>query len=131
MGKMSGLLAVVAVLWIPVAQAAGRNGLPIDDRAVVMDASGGQVHGGRVIRRIAPLYPVGARNAEVSGTVKVEAWIGKDGKVVDSQVLSGPVLLRKAAQSAVRRWQYEPTILDGKAIDRIAKVEVEFLPSTR
>ena len=130
MAKGYSLLTLLAVLLIAAAGPGERNAAAESPAgsAIAASSSGVAAHSGSLIHMTMPLYPAGARNADVNGTVRIEAWVGKDGKVVDAQVLSGPNLLRKAALDAVRRWQYEPTILDGKSIDRIAKIEIEFLP---
>jgi len=115
----------------PATPAAATWAQPAAENSPVVTATGGSVRGGTLLHMTMPLYPVGAQHAQVSGKVKIEAWIGKDGKVVDTCVISGPNMLRHAAQDAVKRWQYAPTILDGKAIDRIARIELEFLPTAQ
>jgi len=89
---------------------------------------GGVVSGGRLIRMTTPLYPSGARHAQVGGVVTIEAWIGKDGRVVDTCVLGGPNMLRRPARDAVKRWRYEPTLVNGKPIDRVSRIDVYFPP---
>jgi protein TonB len=102
------------------------NSVVTDDTVLV--APSGDVQGGKPLHRTVPNYPAGAKRAQVSGAVKIEAWVGKDGRVAGAEVLSGPTMLRKAALDAVLRWQYEPAIRNGKAIDRIARITITFLP---
>jgi TonB family protein len=78
-----GLLATVAM---PV-QAA-------DDRAVKT--------------RVAPVYPEIAKRMRISGTVRVEATVDPDGKVIDVKTLSGSRALSPAAEDAVRKWRFAP-----------------------
>lgn len=122
------LMTALLLLGIPAAGTggAGRDQIP----APQAPTTAGIARGGRLIRITMPIYPAGARHAQVSGVVWIEAWIGKDGKVVDTNVLSGPNLLRRAAQDAVKRWRYEPTVVDGAPIDRIARFELDFRPAT-
>lgn len=122
------LLTALLLLGMPaaVSAGAGRDQIPSSQAPT----TGGIARGGRLIRITMPVYPAGARHAQVSGVVWIEAWIGKDGKVVDTNVLSGPNLLRRAAQDAVKRWRYEPAVVDGAPIDRIARFELDFLPVT-
>ena len=130
MSKFYSLLTALTLLGIPAAHALDRTPSPqIADEAPVVE-SGGDVHSGKLIRMTPPAYPRGAEHAQVSGLVKLEAWVGRDGKVVAAQVVSGPNMLRKAAQDAVLRWQYEPTVLNGKPVDRIAWITIDFLPSS-
>ena len=90
----------------------------------------GIVQRGQLLRAVTPLYPPGARHAQVAGMVRVEMWVGKDGRVVGAEVLSGPPLLRRAALEAAKRWRYEPSHLDGKPIDRIVRINFDFAADT-
>ncbi len=85
------------------------------------------VRGGRLLRMTTPSYPVAARLASVTGVVTVEAVIGVDGRVVRTSILRGPVSLRQVAQDTVRSWRYEPTLLNGKPVERIAEVDLNFV----
>lgn len=87
---------------------------------------GGNVQEARVLSRIAPAYPQLARQARVAGTVKVEATIGRDGRVRIARAVSGPPLLRRAAEDAVRQWKYQPGTLNGEAVEVTTQVDVGF-----
>jgi len=50
----------------------------------------GIVQNGRLVRMMTPLYPPAAVEAHISGVVTIEARIGKDGRIVESNVVSGP-----------------------------------------
>ena len=56
----------------------------------------------------------------------IEATIGADGRVRDTRVLRSVPLLDDAALSAVRQWEYEPTLLNGKPVAVIMTVTVNF-----
>lgn len=79
---------------------------------------------GQLLSRIEPAYPPEAVRQEIAGTVKLHAAIGRDG-AVQSVEANGPALLAEAAMSAVRRWRYKPTLLDGQAIE--ADEEIVFV----
>ena len=66
------------------------------------------------------------RQARVSGTVRLQGIIGKDGSIQQLQVLSGPPLLINAALDAVRQWLYRPTLLNGEPVEVIAPIDVIF-----
>lgn len=85
------------------------------------------VQGGRLLRMTTPSYPVAARLASVSGVVTVQALIGADGRVLQTSVLRGPSPLRRIAQDTVRSWRYEPTLLNGKPVERVAEVNLRFV----
>jgi protein TonB len=81
---------------------------------------------GMVIRKTIPVYPAIARAARVSGTVVLQATIGKDGTIEGLRVVSGPDLLRGAAVDAVRTWVYRPYLLNGLPVSVETTVEVTF-----
>jgi protein TonB len=58
--------------------------------------------------------------------VILECTLGPDGRIVDIRVLRGVPLLDQAALEAVRRWEYEPTLLDGQPVPVIMTVTVNF-----
>lgn len=73
-----------------------------------------------------PAYPPLARAARVQGAVKIQAIIGRDGAIQDLQVISGPPLLIAAAIEAVRQWRYQPTLLNGDAVEVVTDINVNF-----
>ena len=87
----------------------------------------GIVRPGRLIHMVAPIYPPAAIAAHIRGVVTVDARIGKDGRIVAANVVSGPLALRRVARYAVQRWRYEPTLLNGEAIERVAQVDLSFV----
>jgi outer membrane biosynthesis protein TonB len=58
-----------------------------------------------------------AMAAHVTGTVVVSFLIDKDGNVRYPNVISGPHLLQKPILDAVRKYKYNPYILNGKAVE--------------
>lgn len=84
------------------------------------------VEAGMLIRKTIPVYPAIARAAGVSGTVVLQATIGKDGTIEDLCVVSGPEMLRGAALDAVRNWVYRPYLLNGEPVEVETTVEVSF-----
>jgi len=87
---------------------------------------GGNVTPPKKIHDAAPIYPVLAQTAHVSGIVIVEATIGPTGEVLDAKVLRSIPLLDAAAVDAVRRWRYTPTLLNGKPVAVVMTVTVNF-----
>ena len=80
----------------------------------------------KVVRRILPVYPPLARQARVSGNVKLLGVISKDGTIQQLQVISGHPLLVNAALDAVRQWVYRPTLLNGEPVEVVAPIDVNF-----
>ena len=80
----------------------------------------------KILKRVVPVYPPLARQARVSGTVRLIGVIAKDGTMQQLQLVSGHPLLVDAALSAVRQWIYRPTLLNGQAVEVIAPIDVIF-----
>jgi periplasmic protein TonB len=73
-----------------------------------------------------PHYPDLARSAKVEGVVIIEAIIGTDGKVNEARVLRSQPLLDEAALTAVRAWEYTPTLLNNRPVPVIMTITVQF-----
>jgi protein TonB len=56
----------------------------------------------------------------------MEVIIDKDGTVEDIKVLSGHPLLIESALEAVSRWRYQPTYLNGKPVEVLTEVDINF-----
>lgn len=87
---------------------------------------GGNVQEAKIINRVQPVYPPLAKQARVSGTVRLNAVIAKDGQIQDLQVVSGHPLLVQAALQAVRQWRYAPTLLNGEPVEVVTVIDVNF-----
>jgi TonB family protein len=83
--------------------------------------------GPKLIKKVDPVYPPEARQAGVEGTVILEAIIDVQGKVTNIKVLKGENdLLNKAACEALRQWEYEPILVDGKPMRFVFTVTMLF-----
>jgi len=87
---------------------------------------GGQVESARVVFGPHPEYPPLAKMARIQGTVRLDAVISKDGTIQDLKVISGHPLLVRAALDAVQRWRYQPTLLNGDAVEVATEIDVNF-----
>ena len=87
---------------------------------------GGRVQSSKIITRVNPVYPELAKRARVQGIVLLQVVVGEDGYVREVKVIRGHALLIKAAVSAVSKWQYSPTLLNGEAVPVLATVTVNF-----
>jgi protein TonB len=87
---------------------------------------GGIVSAARLIFQPKPEYPEIAKMTRTEGAVEFEAVIGKDGTIEELKVLRGHPLLVKAALDAVRRWRYQPTLLNGEPIEVVTEITVNF-----
>jgi protein TonB len=87
---------------------------------------GGQVIAANLVRRIVPTYPALAKQARISGTVRFNAIIGKDGTIQNLQLVSGHPLLVQSATDAVKQWLYKPTLLNNEPVEVITTIDVNF-----
>jgi TonB family protein len=87
---------------------------------------GGNVQAASLISHPAPVYPAEAKAAGLAGKVSLQALIGPDGHVETLNVLSGDPILADAAQQAVKQWVYKPTLLNGKPVEVVTTIEVNF-----
>jgi TonB family protein len=87
---------------------------------------GGRIKAPTKIKDVKPIYPALAQSARAAGVVTIEATIGPDGKVIDAKVVRSIPLLDQAALDAVRRWEYTPTLLNGKPVSVLMTVTINF-----
>jgi TonB family protein len=64
--------------------------------------------GRKVKSRVSPSYPEIARQANITGIVKIEAVVSPSGDVRSTRVIGGHPMLAAAAQEALKKWKYEP-----------------------
>ena len=87
---------------------------------------GSQAQAAKLAFQPKPEYPALARTSRVQGTVRLEVVVANDGTVEKLRVLSGHPLLVEAAEAAVERWRYQPTVLNGSPIEVVTEVDVDF-----
>jgi TonB family protein len=89
---------------------------------------GGNIKAPLKLVNVNPVYPASMRAAGRSGVVPLEALIGTDGTVVFARVLSASVHpdFADAALEAVRQWKFSPTLLNGKPVEVLMGVTINF-----
>ena len=84
---------------------------------------GGQIRQPAKTRHVSPVYPDGS----APGVVILEAVIGPDGLVNEAKVLRSPSpALAQSAETAVRQWEFTPTLLNCVPVPVIMTVTVDF-----
>src|SRR5262249_11568578 len=91
---------------------------------------GGDVRQPAKTRDVRPTYPAQAQADRVQGVVILEALIDPSGSVANARVLRSIPLLDEAALSAVSRWQFPPTLLNGEPVAVLMTVTVNFTSQT-
>jgi protein TonB len=81
---------------------------------------------GALVHKVIPIYPEIAKRARIQGTVLLSALIGKDGRVESVVPVSGPPMLVRAAEEAVRQWQYRPYVLNNEPVAVQTSITVHF-----
>ena len=89
---------------------------------------GGNIRVPRKLEDVRPVYPEAMRAAGREGVVPIEAIIGVDGKVISVRVTTAQVHpdFAIAAVDAVRQWLFSPTLLNGKPVEVVMTVTVDF-----
>jgi TonB family protein len=68
----------------------------------------------RVVKYVHPKYPESARKQGITGLVRVDVVIDKDGKVVEARAVDGPEALRSASVEAAKKCRFEKTGTNAK-----------------
>lgn len=80
------------------------------------------VEAANLIKRTEPVSP----EPRMQGTVRLNAVIGRDGRVQNVRFLSGQSRLAGAAAEAVKQWIYRPTLIGGQPVEVITQIDVDF-----
>jgi protein TonB len=94
-----------------------------------LSASGGADRDAMPLVRIEPEYPMNARQNGIEGWAVVEFTISAAGTVKDAVVIASEpgTVFDRAALNAVRKWKYNPKIVDGRPVERSGiKVRFDF-----
>jgi len=91
--------------------------LPFPSRAEdAIKVAGTDVPVPKLIKQVKPTYPAEAQAQGIRGIVILDVLIDTSGKVASVDVIRSIPLLDEAAASAVRKWEYEVTKVDGKPV---------------
>jgi hypothetical protein len=64
-----------------------------------------------------------------AGTVHVRATVGTDGVVKNVRPIDGPVALIPRSMDAIRKWRYQPSLLEGQPLEWQGDFSIEFRPA--
>ena len=83
-----------------------------------------------LLKKVEPEYPHETKGASVEGDVVFRIIVGTDGRVEEIHMRRGKPFLIEAAAKAVSKWQYEPYMFNGNAVEFETSATVHFrLPS--
>ena len=66
--------------------------------------------------KVPAVYPDLAKSAHVEGTVVIRAWIGLDGRVLDTTVIKSIPMLDESAREAARQQRFAPALCGGRPV---------------
>ena len=112
------LILLTALLAVTVQGGAGPGEAPIRiDRTMPQPQR---------LRVSQPKYPEEAQKVGLQGIVLVEAAVDIQGRITDATAIRGDQPLSDAAVSAVKKWRYEPLMVEGKRKPFVVTVQVNF-----
>lgn len=81
----------------------------------------------KLLKKVDPVYPEEARKALVQGVVVLRVRINEEGLVEQIMIMkSESGLLNQPAIDAVKKWKYEPLLIEGKPTPAVFNVTVAF-----
>ena len=89
---------------------------------------GGNIKQPTKTKSVAPVYPESLRASGLEGTVKLDVLIDVSGKVTSVRVVNSLVhpAFADAAATAVRQWEFTPTLLNGTPVEVAMTVLMSF-----
>jgi hypothetical protein len=90
---------------------------------------GANVQAANLIKKVQPTYPDDAKSRHVQGTILFTAVIDEQGNIANLTFADGPLALYRSARDAVRQWVYKPTLLNGRPVSVITRIDVNFVLS--
>jgi TonB family protein len=103
-----------------------RPNLMIPERPLRKVAEG--VMRGMATKKVRPVYPRVAINANAHGAVEVQIVVSEQGKVIEATALSGHPMLHSAALDAARKWVFKPTTISGSRVKVQSSLTLLFDP---
>lgn len=78
--------------------------------------------------KIPPVYPPRALRTGIEGVITVEFTITTDGSVKDPEIVKAkpPKIFDRAVLQAIKKWKFNPEMVDGKAVEKRARQDVRF-----
>jgi protein TonB len=83
----------------------------------------------KLVNKVAPVYPADAKEKGLSGKVRLQAIINKDGTVKELKVISGEEIFVAPTLAAVKQWTYEPTKINNELVEVVTDIDVNFVLS--
>ena len=127
------------MLMSKTSESDGKIAGPLSDKGVKII---GAVIQGKAKKRVRPRYPSQAKDRHISGTVVVELLVDETGKVLRARTIRSSFqrpmnvseadtravipYMKKAAEEAALKWEFEPTTLDGAPVKVLGTITFNF-----
>jgi Gram-negative bacterial TonB protein C-terminal len=105
-------LDVVEALKPDLVLSAPATATPVDLTKIKLKE--GKSHWPALLKKATAVYPILAKNHQVSGTVTIRAAIRTDGHLENLQPTGGSEMLWNASTDAVEQWVYRPFVVMGQ-----------------
>jgi periplasmic protein TonB len=79
-----------------------------------------------IASKIPPEYPALGKQLKLEGKVELEAVVAENGTVEKVNIVSGNPVLTRPAVDAVKRWKFNPFVIDGKISRALAPLSISF-----
>ena len=80
----------------------------------------------KLLRAVPPVYPPDAMRHFITGDVRIEAEVDKQGHIGAMKILLGPKQFRQVAMDALQRYEYAPATQGGKPVSSRVTVTIKF-----
>ena len=105
----------------------GKDEIAADDSANGGQEVPGSVVAGDRVKFVQPEYPEMERARHAGGSVVLCAVISREGKITSLDVVASPAEdFSKSAMEAVRKWEYQPYLLNGKPTELDTTITINF-----
>ena len=80
----------------------------------------------KLLKPVQPIYPPDAMRNYITGDVRIEAEVDKQGHIGAMKVLLGPKQFRQVAMDALQQYEYAPATQGGKPVASKVTVTIKF-----
>jgi TonB family protein len=81
----------------------------------------------KILKKVEPVYPEKMLQGGITASITLQVGVSKEGKVWSVKAFSKEDEFVQAAVAAIKQWQVEPLVIDGKAQSRDFTCTVSFL----
>jgi TonB family protein len=80
----------------------------------------------KLLKAVQPIYPPDAMRNYITGDVRIEADVDKQGHIGAMKILLGPKQFRQVAMDALKQYEYAPATQGGKPVASKVTVTIKF-----